>query len=59
MKNFAWNWHTISQALATAVQVGNWATGIVPEKYKPVVLIVVSFLQWALGTIAHYQYPPG
>lgn len=57
MKRFL-NWHTIAQAIATGVQIANLATNIVPDKYQPVVLIAVSFGQWALGTIAHYQQPP-
>jgi hypothetical protein len=52
------NWHTIAQAAATFVQVANFTSGIVPEKYQPVVLIAVSFAQWTMGTIAHYQQPP-
>lgn len=52
------NWHTIAQALATGVQIANLATNIVPPKYQAGVLIFVSFAQWAMGTIAHYQQPP-
>jgi hypothetical protein len=59
MKRPSWlNWHTAAQAAAFVVQYGNWATNIVPEKYKPVVLVAVSFAQWGMGTIAHYQQPP-
>jgi hypothetical protein len=58
MKNFILNWHTISQGLATAVQILNLAGKIAPPKYQPAVLIGLSFTQWAMGTIAHYQEPP-
>ena len=52
------NWHTVAQAAATTIQIGNLATNIVPAKYQGVVLVAVSFAQWIMGTIAHYQLPP-
>jgi hypothetical protein len=59
MKLPSWlNWHTVAQAAATAIQIGNLAGKVVPAKYQPAVLVVVSFAQWAMGTIAHYQQPP-
>jgi hypothetical protein len=59
MKLPSWlNWHTIAQAAATAVQIGNLATNIVPPKYQGTVLVVVSFAQWIMGEVAHYQQPP-
>jgi len=59
MKRPSWvNWHSVSQAVATAAQVLNFASGKVPAKYQPVVMIGLSFAQWAMGTIAHYQQPP-
>jgi len=59
MKRPSWlNWHTVAQALATGAQVLNVLGKIAPPKYQPVVLIGLSFTQWAMGTIAHYQLPP-
>jgi hypothetical protein len=59
MKNLKWlNWHLVAQALATGVQIANLAGKVAPPKYQPYVLVFVSFAQWALGTIAHYQQPP-
>ena len=52
------NWHSIAQLLATSVQILNLAGKVVPSKYQPVVLIGLSFAQWAMGTIAQYQMPP-
>ena len=59
MKRPSWlNWHTVAQALATGVQVANLAGKIAPPKYQGAVLVFISFAQWAMGTIAHYQQPP-
>jgi hypothetical protein len=59
MKIPSWlNWHTLAQAAATTIQIGNLVTNIVPAQYQGTVLIVVSFAQWTMGTIAHYQLPP-
>ena len=59
MKRPSWlKWHTLAQAAATTIQIGNLATNIVPAKYQADVLVIVSFAQWAMGTIAHYQMPP-
>jgi hypothetical protein len=59
MKLPSWvNWHTAGQLAATTIQICNVAGKIVPAKYQPAVLIVVSFAQWVMGTVAHYQQPP-
>lgn len=59
MKIPSWiNWHTAAQLVATSVQILNVAGKIAPPKYQPAVLIGLSFAQWAMGTIAHYQLPP-
>lgn len=59
MKIPSWiNWHTVSQACATCIQILNFAGKIAPPKYQPFVTVGLSFAQWAMGTIAHYQQPP-
>jgi hypothetical protein len=52
------NWHTCAQAAATSVQILNLVGKVAPPKYQPAVMVGLSFAQWALGTIAHYQQPP-
>jgi hypothetical protein len=52
------NWHFVAQSLATVTQILNLAGKVAPPKYEPLVLISLSFAQWAMGTIALYQQPP-
>ena len=49
----------IFQVLAGAVQLGNYALDIVPEKYKWIVMLVVGVAQVFQAHKAHFTNPDG
>ena len=49
----------VFQVIGVILQIGNWATGIVPEKYRWIVGLVVALAQAVQGYKAHFVNPDG
>jgi hypothetical protein len=53
------SWQLVVQVIASICQVLNFASGVVPVKYQPIVLFVLTVLQAVTGLISHYYNPDG
>jgi hypothetical protein len=53
------SWQVVVQVLASICQVLNFASGMVPTKYQPIVLCALTVLQAVTGLISHYYNPDG
>jgi len=51
--------HIVFQAIAMVIQLGNFAVGVVPEKYKWIVTGVVGMAQAGMAFKAHWVNPDG
>jgi hypothetical protein len=51
--------HLVLQALMFALQIGNYALGVVPPKYQPFVMLGVSAIQGFLAWYNHNYTPDG
>ena len=51
--------NVIFQIVGTALQVLNYASGMIPAKYQWLVAGVVGILQGISGIVSHYSNPDG
>jgi len=51
--------HVVLQALGFIVSTGTVVTNMVPPKYQPYVVLVISAAQGALAWYNHYYNPDG